>query len=169
MSSSSPIKVLILCTGNSARSVIGEYLLRRKGEGRFEVHSAGAKPTGKVNPLATWVLRERYGVDATDARSKSWDEFKDVPFDCVITVCDNAKESCPIWPGKPILAHWGSPDPAGVEGSEDQKKRAFIDVASQISRRIDLLCALPLDKLNTGAVQAIGSEFKLADEDRMKR
>ena len=169
MSTVPPIKVLILCTGNSARSIIGEYLLRRKGKGRFEAYSAGARPTGKVNPLATWVLHERYGIEATDARSKSWDEFKDVPFDCVITVCDNAKESCPVWPGKPILAHWGSPDPAGVEGSEDQKKRAFIDVASQISRRIDLLCALPTSKLNAGAVRAIGDEFKLANEKQMKR
>ena len=132
-------------------------------------HSGGAKPTGRVNPLATWVLRERYGIDAADARSKSWDEFKDVPFDCVITICDHAKESCPIWPGKPILAHWGSPDPAGVEGSEEQKKRAFIDVASQISRRIDLLCALPTGKLHPGAVRAIGDEFTLAGEGRMPR
>ncbi len=167
--SSTPYKVLILCTGNSARSVIGEYLLRKKGKGRFEVHSAGAKPTGKINPLAIWVLREHYGIDAGDARSKSWDEFKDVNFDFVITVCDNAKESCPIWPGKPVVAHWSSPDPAGVEGTEDQKKQAFVQVASQIAQRVDLFCAVPDDKLEPLAIHRIGEQFKLAGEAEMKR
>lgn len=169
MISASLPKVLILCTGNSARSIIGEYLLREKGKGRFEACSAGAKPTGQVNPLAIWVLREHYGIDATGARSKSWDEFKNVPFDCVITVCDNAKESCPIWPGTPILAHWGSPDPAGVKGPEERKKQAFIEVAAQISRRIERLCALPPGKLDAGAVRAIGDEIELAREDQMQR
>jgi len=141
--STTPIKVLILCTGNSARSIIGEYLLRKKGKGRFEVHSAGAKPSGTVNPLALWVLKEKYDIDAGDARSKSWDEFRDVRFDFIITVCDNARESCPVWPGQPVLAHWGSPDPAALEGTLDQKRWLFIQVASQIARRIELLCALP--------------------------
>ena len=99
MTTKTPYKVLILCTGNSARSVLGEYLLREKGRGRFEVHSAGSHPTGRVNPLAVRTLREKYGIDASGARSKSWDEFKAVKFDFVITVCDNAKESCPIFPG----------------------------------------------------------------------
>lgn len=169
MNPTAPLKVLILCTGNSARSIVGEYLLRWKGKGRFEVHSAGAKPTGRVNPLALWVLKEHYGIDASDARSKSWDEFKAVNFDCVITVCDNAKESCPVWPGKPILAHWGSPDPASVEGTEQQKKRAFVDVASQIARRIDLLCALPPVQFGALAVQEIGRQAKLAGESKMVR
>ena len=164
-----PYKVLILCTGNSARSVIGEYLLRRKGKGRFEVHSAGAKPTGRVNPLALWVLREHYGIDASEARSKSWDEFKDVKFDFVITVCDNAKETCPIWPGQPIVAHWGSPDPADAAGTDEQKKQLFVQVASQISRRVDLFCAFPDDKLEPLAVRQIGEQFKLENEARMKR
>ncbi len=141
--SPTPFKVLILCTGNSARSIIGEYLLRKKGKGRFEVHSAGAKPSGTVNPLALWVLKEKYDIDAGDARSKSWDEFRDVRFDFIITVCDNARESCPVWPGQPVLAHWGSPDPAALEGTLDQKRWLFIQVASQIARRIELLCALP--------------------------
>jgi protein-tyrosine-phosphatase len=154
-----PYKVLILCTGNSARSVIGEYLLRVKGKGRFEVHSAGAKPTGKVNPLALWVLREHYGIDAGDARSKSWDEFKQVKFDFVITVCDNAKESCPIWPGAPVIAHWGSPDPAGVEGTDDQKKQAFVQVASQIAQRVDLFCAFRDEQLNEWNVRHVGEQF----------
>lgn len=164
-----PLKVLILCTGNSARSVLGEYLLRAKGKGRFETHSAGAKPTGRVNPLALWVLKEHYGIDASDARSKSWDEFKAVKFDLVITVCDNAKESCPIWPGQPIIAHWGSPDPADAVGTEDQKKRLFVQVASQIAQRIDLLCAFPDDKLVEMQVRKIGDQFKIEGEQAMAR
>ena len=164
-----PLKILILCTGNSARSVIGEYLLRKKGKGRFETYSAGAKPTGTVNPLALWVLKEHYGIKANDARSKSWDEFKDVKFDIVITVCDNAKESCPIWPGQPIIAHWGSPDPAAAEGTEDEKKWFFVQVASQIARRIDLLCAFSDDKLVDMQVRKIGEQFKLEGEQKMAR
>jgi len=154
--STKPLKVLILCTGNSARSIIGEYLLRAKSKGRIEAFSAGAKPSGKVNPLAVWVLKDRFGIDASDARSKSWDEFKNHPMDCVITVCDNAKESCPVWPGQPILAHWGSPDPAAVEGSEEVKKRKFVDVATQISRRIELMLALPSHHLDAIRLQKIG-------------
>src|SRR5688572_14355237 len=169
MSLEPPYKVLILCTGNSARSIIGEYLLRKKGAGRFEVHSAGAKPSGTVNPLSLWVLKEHYGIDASAARSKSWDEFKQAELDFVITVCDNAKESCPIWPGKPILAHWGSPDPAAVEGSDEARKRAFVQVASQIARRVDLLCALPDDRLVPGAVQKIGESFEIEGESGMAR
>lgn len=167
--STSPQKVLILCTGNSARSIIGEYLLREKGQGRFEVYSAGSKPNGRVNPLAQWVLREKYGIDAGSARSKSWDEFKDVHFDLVITVCDHAKESCPIWPGQPIVAHWGSPDPAAAEGTEEEKKLLFIQVASQISRRIDLFCAFPEGKLEPLRVQRVGEQFKLANEAGLER
>jgi arsenate reductase len=169
MNPSRPLKVLILCTGNSARSIIAEYLLRVKGQGRFEVHSAGAKPSGKVNPFSLWVLKDRFNIDASDARSKSWDEFKAVPFDAVITVCDNAKESCPVWPGKPILAHWSSPDPAAVEGTDEQKRRAFTDVAIQISHRVDLLCALPPHQFDQFRVQAIGQEAKLAGEEGMAR
>lgn len=170
MSTPSPRKVLILCTGNSARSVLGEYLLRAKGHGRFEVHSAGSHPTGRVNPLAVRTLREKYGLDASAARSKSWDEFKDVKFDYVITVCDNAKEACPIWPGQPMVAHWGSPDPAAAEGTEEEKYRAFVDVASQISRRVDLFCAFPEDKLrDLAAVRGVGDQFKLDREAGMAR
>jgi arsenate reductase len=164
-----PLKVLILCTGNSARSIIGEYLLRAKGKGRFETYSAGSHPTGKVNPLALWVLKEHYGIDASDARSKSWDEFKGTKFDFVITVCDNAREACPVFPGQPVAAHFGSPDPAGAEGTEDQKKWLFVQVASQIARRMDLFCALPENQLLPLRVQAIGQEAKLENEARMKR
>ena len=164
MASTVPFQALILCTGNSARSVIAEYLLRVKGRGRFAAYSAGAKPTGRVNPLALWVLREHYGIDASDARSKSWDEFKDVKFDLVITVCDHARETCPIWPGQPIVAHWGSPDPAALEGTEEQKRRLFVQVASQIARRIDLLCAFPDAKLEPMFVRRIGEQFPLNGE-----
>lgn len=164
-----PFKILVLCTGNSARSVLAEYLLRAKGAGRFEVHSAGSKPTGRVNPYAVRVLKERYGLDASGARSKSWDEFKAVPFDCVITVCDNAKEECPIWPGTPILAHWSSPDPAHVEGTDEAKLRAFTTVALQIERRADLLAALPPERMTREAVRAIGEQAKIAGEDTMAR
>lgn len=165
-----PYKVLILCTGNSARSVLGEYLLRAKGKGRFEVHSAGSHPTGRVNPLAIRTLKEKYGLDASGARSKSWDEFKGVKFDFVITVCDNAKEACPVWPGQPMIAHWGSPDPAGVEGTEDVKHRSFVDVASQIARRVDLFCAFSdAQLLDAVAVRGVGGQFKLENESGLKR
>jgi len=159
---SRPYKFLFLCTGNSARSILGEYLLRRLGGARFQVFSAGSFPTGKVNPLAVQVLTDGYNIDATDARSKSWEEIKDVEFDFVVTVCDNARESCPVWPGQPIVAHWSSPDPAALEGSDAEKYRAFKDVASQINRRLQLLTSLPLDKLDrlklTAAIQEIGSK-----------
>jgi len=159
---SRPYKFLFLCTGNSARSILGEYLLRRLGGARFQVFSAGSFPTGKVNPLAVQVLKDGYNIDATDARSKSWEEIKDVEFDFVVTVCDNARESCPVWPGQPIVAHWSSPDPAAVEGSDAEKYRAFKDVAFQIYRRLQLLTSLPLDKLDrvklTAAIQEIGSK-----------
>ncbi len=169
MTTKNPYKVLILCTGNSARSVLGEYLLRAKGKGRFEVYSAGSHPTGRVNPLAVRTLREKYDIDATAARSKSWDEFKDVKFDFVITVCDNAKEACPVWPGQPMIAHWGSPDPAAAEGTEEEKYRFFVNVASQVARRVDLFCAFPEDKLlDAVAVRQVGDQFKLAGEASLK-
>jgi arsenate reductase len=159
---SRPYKFLFLCTGNSARSILGEYLLRRLGSGRFQVFSAGSFPTGKVNPLAVQVLKDVYNIDAADARSKSWEEIKDVEFDFVVTVCDNARESCPVWPGQPIVAHWSSPDPAALEGSDAEKYRAFKDVAFQINCRLQLLTSLPLDKLDrlklTAAIQEIGSK-----------
>lgn len=159
---SKPYKVLFLCTGNSARSIFGEYLLRRLGGSRFQVFSAGSFPTGKVNPFAIQVLKDVYNVDASEARSKSLEELRDVEFDFVITVCDNARESCPVWPGQPIVAHWGSPDPAAVEGSDAEKYRAFKEVALQINRRLQLLTCLPLDKLDrlklAAATQEIGSK-----------
>lgn len=142
---SEPYKFLFLCTGNSARSIIGEYLLRSLGGSRFEVYSAGASPTGTVNPLAIQVLKDCFNIDASAARSKSWEEFKDVKFDFVVTVCDNAREMCPVWPGQPVVAHWSSPDPAAVEGSDEERYRAFKEVADQINRRLQLFTSLPLD------------------------
>ena len=161
--------VLFLCTGNSARSIIGEYLLRRIGGPRFEVYSAGSFPTGRVNPSAVRVLRDVYNVDAGNARSKSSDEFANIEFDFVITVCDNARESCPIWPGQPIIAHWSSPDPARAEGTDEQKYQVFKQVALQIKRRIDLFCALPMEKLDrlklAQLTRAIGSREEALTQD----
>lgn len=158
-----PFKILFLCTGNSARSIIGEYLIRRIGQGRFESYSAGAQPTGRVNPFAVKILRELYHIDATDARSKSWEEYEDVEFDFVITVCDNARESCPIWPGQPIIAHWGLPDPAAVEGSDEEKTRAFRQAAYQLQRRIELFCSLPFDKLDRLRLEKLTRDIGNAD------
>ena len=155
-------KFLFLCTGNSARSIIGEYLLRRLGGERFQVFSAGAFPTGKVNRHAIQVLKDLYHIDASDARSKSWEEFKDIQFDFVVTVCDNARETCPVWPGQPIVAHWSSADPAAVEGTDEEKYRAFKEVALQINRRLQLFTSLPLETLDRRqlieAIQAIGDQ-----------
>ena len=157
---SKPYKFLFLCTGNSARSILGEYLLRRMSGSRFQVFSAGSFPTGKVNPFAIQVLKDVYHIDAAEARSKSWEEFKDVEFDFVVTVCDNARETCPIWPGQPLVAHWSSPDPAAVEGTEPEKYRAFKEVALQINRRLQLFTSLPLEKLDRlklgAAIREIG-------------
>jgi len=159
---SNSYKFLFLCTGNSARSIIGEYLLRRLGGERFQVFSAGAFPTGKVNPFAIQVLQDIYNIDASEARSKSWEEFKDIEFDFVVTLCDNARETCPVWPGQPIVAHWSSPDPAVVKGTDAEKYRAFKEVAFQIHRRLQLFTSLPLEKLERlkliKAIQEIGEE-----------
>lgn len=158
---SRPYRFLFLCTGNSARSIIGEYLLRHLGRSRFEVFSAGSFPTGKVNPLAIQVLKDVYNIDASQARSKPWDEFENVEFDFVVTVCDNARETCPVWPGQPLVAHWSSPDPGAVEGTDSEKYRAFKEVAFQISHRLQLFTSLPFDKLDrrelVAAINEIGS------------
>lgn len=141
---------------------MAEYILRAKGRGRFNVWSAGARPAGHVNALAQRVLAERYGLDASGARSKSWDEFKGRAFHFVITVCDQAREACPVWPGQPVVAHWGSPDPGHAPGDETARYRAFVDVASQIASRVDLFCAFPAEKLfDELAVRDVGEQFKL--------
>jgi protein-tyrosine-phosphatase len=142
-----PRKILFLCTGNSARSIFAEYLMKKIGADRFDAYSAGSEPTSKVNPFALRVLQEQYGIDTRDARSKSWAEFKNARIDIIITVCDKARESCPIFPGQPIVAHWGTPDPALAQGTDEQKLRHFREAAQQIQRRIELLCSFPRERL----------------------
>jgi arsenate reductase len=154
-----PYKFLFLCTGNSARSILGEYLLKQLGGPRFQVFSAGSFPTGKVNPLAIRVLKDVYDIDASDARSKSWEEFEGWEFDFIVTVCDNARETCPVWPGQPIVAHWSSPDPAAVEGSEAEEYEAFKDVAVQIYRRLRAFMSLPFEELDRSKLLAAISEI----------
>jgi len=149
--------VLFLCTGNSARSILAEALLGKLGAPRFRAFSAGSQPVGRVNPFAEREMRVM-GVDPAGFRSKSWDEFATPdapPLDFVITVCDNAAgEVCPVWPGQPITAHWGFPDPAAVEGDDAKKQRAFSQLAYQLQTRIQLFLSLPIDKLDRLALQA---------------
>jgi arsenate reductase len=143
--------VLVLCTGNSARSILGEALFNALGKGRFITHSAGSNPVGRVNPYALELLQQQ-GQGTTGLRSKSWDEFSTPgapKFDFIFTVCDNAVgETCPIWPGKPATAHWGIPDPAHVEGGDEAKRAAFKKAYEQLARRIQLFMSLPIDKLD---------------------
>jgi arsenate reductase len=140
-------KILFLCTGNSARSILAEYLTNKIGRGRFKAYSAGSEPRAEVNPLTLRILNDQYKISAEDARSKSWDEFRDTKFDIIITVCDRAKESCPVFPGEPNIAHWSIPDPAEATGTDEQKLRVFREAAQQIQRRIELLCSFPAEKL----------------------
>ncbi|ODT87381.1 MULTISPECIES: arsenate reductase ArsC [unclassified Phenylobacterium] len=149
--------VLFLCTGNSARSVIAEALMNREGRGRFKAFSAGSMPTGRVNPHTRPIV-ESLGFDFGDFRSKSWEEFAQpgAPvLDFIFTVCDNAAgEVCPVWPGQPMTAHWGVPDPAAVEGSEAEIGAAFSETARLLGNRIRLFLNLPLDKLDRMSLQA---------------
>ena len=149
--------VLFLCTGNSARSILAEAYLNHAGGGRFSAHSAGSQPTGRVNPFALETLRA-HGVELPAPRSKSWDEFarRDSPrIDLIFTVCDNAAgEACPLWPGKPISAHWGVADPAAVGGSDDEKRRAFERAFSELKQRIDRLIALRVEELSPAELKA---------------
>jgi arsenate reductase len=154
--------VLFLCTGNSARSILAEVLLDHWGKGRFKGYSAGSFPKGAVHPLALAVL-ERHGLPTAGLRSKSWSEFAqpDAPvMDFVFTVCDQAAgEVCPIWPGNPITAHWGVPDPAAVEGTEEERRRAFRDAFRRLEARIKLFIALPIDKLDRMALKRRAGEI----------
>jgi arsenate reductase len=151
-----PYNVLFLCTGNSARSIIAEALLNKLGKGRFKAFSAGSFPKGEVHPHALTIV-ENLGFDPADFRSKSWDEFAapGAPaLDYVFTVCDNAaREVCPIWPGQPISAHWGIPDPAAVEGSETDMALAFAEACRQLRNRIGLFVELPHAALDRASLQ----------------
>lgn len=148
--------VLFLCTGNSARSIMAEAIMNRKGRGNFTAFSAGSHPAGEVRPEAIRQL-EKAGLDATGARSKSWEEFStpDSPhLSFVFTVCDNAaNEVCPIWPGQPMTAHWGIPDPAAFQGSAEEIERAFSQAFQALDRRISLFLSLPLGTLDSFAIQ----------------
>ncbi|ANA35736.1 protein-tyrosine-phosphatase [Ralstonia mannitolilytica] len=148
--------VLFICTGNSARSILAEGLLNYQGDGRFKAHSAGSHPTGQVNPFALRALQQ-FGIETNGFRSKNWDEFSQdgaPELDFVFTVCDKAAgEVCPVWPGQPMTAHWGVPDPAAVEGSDERKQQAIRDAALTLKRRIELFLSLPIPKLDTVALQ----------------
>lgn len=151
--------ILFLCTGNSARSIIAEGIMRHRGGVRFNGLSAGSMPTGAPNPFAITTL-EKMGIDAGFARSKSWDEFagSGAPdIHIIITVCDNAAgEVCPIWPGQPITAHWGVADPAAVMGSDDERAAAFAHTFAQMSKRIDAMLALADPASDLEQLMAIG-------------
>jgi arsenate reductase (thioredoxin) len=148
--------VLFLCTGNSARSIMAEAIMNHKGGGRFVAYSAGSMPTGRVRPEAIRQLQNA-GLATEAARSKSWDEFArlDAPrMNFVFTVCDNAaKEVCPLWPGQPMTAHWGIPDPAAVAGTPEQIERAFRDAYMMLDRCISLFLSLPLASLDQLAIK----------------
>lgn len=143
--------VLFLCTGNSARSIIAEALLNAMGSGRFKAYSAGSHPAGRVNPFALELLNSNH-MSTEGLRSKGWEDYacSGAPqLDFVFTVCDNAAgEVCPVWPGQPMTAHWGIPDPAAVEGSDDEKRKAFFVAFNQLRTRLSLFINLPLDRLD---------------------
>lgn len=159
-----PLNVLFLCTGNSARSILAEALLNHLpvNRGRFRAFSAGSHPTGQVNPFALELLENNH-LDTASLRSKSWDEFAQpgAPnLDFVFTVCDNAAgEVCPAWPGQPMTAHWGVPDPAAAAGSDEDKRKAFFQAFNQLQNRISLFANLPLGKLDRMKLQQALTEI----------
>jgi arsenate reductase (thioredoxin) len=148
--------VLFLCTGNSARSILAEAILNREGVGRFRAYSAGSQPKGEPHPFALDLLRE-LNFDTSFARSKSWDEFAkpDAPhLDFVFTVCDSAAaESCPVWPGQPMTAHWGIPDPAAAEGTSSERRLAFAEAFRMMSARISAFVNLPMEAIDRMSLQ----------------
>ena len=161
-----PFNVLFLCTGNSARSIVAEAILNKAGQGRFVAYSAGSQPKGQVHPHALTLLRD-LGYDTARLRSKSWSEFArpGAPkLDFVFTVCDNAAgEVCPVWPGQPMTAHWGVPDPAEAKGTAAEIALAFKDVYRMLHRRIEVFVALPIRSLDQLSLQA-----KLKEIGRME-
>jgi arsenate reductase (thioredoxin) len=167
MSKRPPLNVLFLCTGNSARSILAEAILNRLGAGKFRGYSAGSHPAGEVNPLALHLLRKA-SYDVSKLRSKSWDEFAapGAPkLDFVFTVCDDAaNEICPIWPGQPMSAHWGLPDPVNAQGTEAERNLAFADTMRMLTQRIDIFVNLPFDRLSKLSLQE-----QLDEIGRMRR
>jgi arsenate reductase (thioredoxin) len=151
-----PYNVLFLCTGNSARSIMGEAILNRAGQGRFRAFSAGSHPKGQVHPYTLDLLRKLH-YDVSGARSKSWLEFNrpDAPkLDFVFTVCDDAAaEACPVWPGQPMTAHWGIPDPAAAQGNEAEVRLAFADALRMLTNRINIFVSLPLKSIDQLALK----------------
>jgi arsenate reductase (thioredoxin) len=166
-----PYNVLFLCTGNSARSIMAEAILNRAGQGKFRAFSAGSQPKGQVHPYTLDLLR-RLNYDVRGLRSKSWKEFSgpDAPkLDFVFTVCDNAaRETCPVWPGQPMTAHWGVPDPAAATGTEAEVRLAFADALRMITNRINIFASLPLRSLDQLTLQrqldSIGKTKDKGDE-----
>ncbi len=152
-----PYNVLFLCTGNSARSILAESVLNRLGNGRFRGFSAGSFPKGRVHPYALELL-ERQNYPTKHLRSKSWDEFAEPgaeALDFVFTVCDNAaREACPIWPGQPMTAHWGLPDPVAAEGSEAERRLAFVETLRMLRNRIGVFVSLPIKSLDKLSLQS---------------
>ena len=155
-----PYRILILCTGNSARSIMAEAIINALGQGRLLAYSAGSQPAGKVHPLALEKLQSM-AYPSAHLRSKSWDEFAQVgsasapePMDFIITVCDNAAgEVCPLWPGQPVSAHWGFPDPAAATGSQAEQRAAFERVFAALTQRVRLLLDLPLEQLDAASMK----------------
>jgi arsenate reductase (thioredoxin) len=152
--------VLFLCTGNSARSILAESIMNHRSKGRFKAFSAGSHPKGAVHPLALRLL-ERMGMATQELRSKAWDEFAQPgapPLDFVFTVCDNAAgEVCPMWPGQPMTAHWGQPDPAAIQGTDVDMTNAFRDAFCMLERRIALFTSLPIASLDR---MALGNKLR---------
>ena len=164
-----PYNVLFLCTANSARSIMGEAILNRAGQGRFRAFSAGSHPMGRVHPYAIDLLR-KLNYDVAGVRSKSWAEFEaaDAPqLDFVFTVCDDAAaETCPVWPGQPMTAHWGIPDPAAASGNEAEVRLAFADALRMLTNRINIFVSLPLKSLDQLTLQKrLEGIGKIKDED----
>ena len=172
MTAAPMFNVLFLCTGNSARSILAEAYLNSAGKGRFNAYSAGSRPGGRVNPFALELL-EKSRIATSGLRSKSWDEFA-VPgaprMDFVFTVCDTAAaEPCPYWPGQPMTAHWGVPDPAAVDGSDEVKRKAFRSALQVLSTRINLLLNLPVEKLDRLAIKKKLDEIGAAGREPAAR
>ena len=157
--------ILFLCTHNSARSVLGEALASTHPSKKFVGYSAGSTPGGKVNPFAAQIAKE-LGYPESQLRSKSWDEFSlpDAPkMDFIVTVCDNAAgEVCPFWPGNPITAHWGFPDPSQVHGTDMEKSAAFNEVMNGLKKRLDILASMPLEKLDSMSLKNIHTQIQTA-------